>query len=407
MILRDYQIDIAFKSFNILKDKGIVYLAIETRCGKTIIAMETCKLYGAKKVLFVTKKKAIGSIESDYSHYKNDFACVIVNYESVLKVKDKYDIVICDESHAISAIPKPPKRWKDLRQITYDTPVILMSATPSPESYSQLFHQFTINKFHSWNKARNFYEWARYYVNKKVKYLYGREINDYSDAKIELIEPKIKDYMITFTQVEAGFSQFIDEKIITCKMKSVTYEIIETLNRDKVVWHKEAAILGDTAVKLMSKVHQLCSGTFIDEGGEGFIVDNSKAEYLRQYFVGMKIAIFYKFKQEFEMLKQSFPNYTESPEDFQTGNYTFLGQFQSAREGIRLDKAEALVFFNIDFSFLSYEQSKNRILSKERTEHAPLFWIFSEGGIEEKIYRVVCLKKNYTVNYYKKDFVIK
>jgi hypothetical protein len=35
-----------------------------------------------------------------------------------------------------------------------------------------------------------------------------------------------------------------------------------------------------------------------------------------------------------------------------------------------------------------------------------VYWIFSEGGIEEKIYKVVKSKKKYTVNIFKKDYSI-
>ena len=33
-----------------------------------------------------------------------------------------------------------------------------------------------------------------------------------------------------------------------------------------------------------------------------------------------------------------------------------------------------------------------------------VYWIFAEGGIEEKIYKVVKSKKKYTVNIFKKDY---
>lgn len=82
----------------------------------------------------------------------------------------------------------------------------------------------------------------------------------------------------------------------------------------------------------------------------------------------------------------------------------FLGQFVSAREGIRLDSADAIIFFNIDFSFLSYEQSRNRIVSFEREKEAVLYWLFSDCGIERKIYKAVCKKEDYTLNWFKKDF---
>ncbi len=405
MKLRDYQIRIAQQSLSKLKELKLVYLALETRVGKTLIALEICKLFDAKKVLFVTKKKAIGSILSDYEHYRNKFECVVINYESVLKCAGKYDVIICDEAHSLGAFPKPAKRQKDIRSIAVGVPVILMSATPSPESYSQLYHQFVINGFHSWSQARNFYRWADYYVNKKIKYLYGKELNDYSDAKIELIELKTKNYFITYTQKEAGFTQEIQEQILICKMNPETYRIINTLNRNLVISLNDAEIIGDTAVKLMNKVHQLSSGTVISENGQGMIIDYSKGYFIYEYFKGQKIAIFYKFKQEFELLKQVFLNWTDSPEQFQELNDSiFLGQFQSAREGIRLDKADALIFYNIDFSYLSYEQSRNRILSKERNTYAPLYFVFSDNGIETKIYNVVKNKQDYTTYHYKKDY---
>lgn len=99
MKLRSYQIDLSTKGAEKLHNFKIVYFAIEPRCGKTIISLETCRKYGAKKVLFVTKKKAISSIESDSLHYP-DLDVTVINYESVLKKVGIYDIIICDEAHA-------------------------------------------------------------------------------------------------------------------------------------------------------------------------------------------------------------------------------------------------------------------------------------------------------------------
>lgn len=404
MILRDYQTDIAKKAYNILLKNGIVYLSMQPRCGKTLTALHIAELYGAKKVLFVTKLKAICSIEADYKALYPAFYLTVINFESVTKVGNDFDICVCDEAHSIGTYPKPSKRWRDLHKIVKNMPVILMSATPSPESYSQLYHQFTINRFHSWNQAGSFYKWAKYYVNIKKKYYFGKEINDYSDARKELIERKTQEYFINFTQKQAGFTQEVEEKILRCEMLPTTMEMIRRLNIDQIINYNGVEILADTAVKLMSKVHQLSSGTVIDEQGNGYIVDDSKALFIKDYFQGQRIAIFYKFKQEFEMLKSIFKDFTISPESFQIDGGTYLGQFQSSREGIRLDNADALIFFNIDFSFLSYQQSKNRIISKERDRETPLYFVFSVGGIEEKIFKVVKKKEDYTTFHYKKDY---
>ena len=62
MKLRDYQIELSNKGAEILQRLKIVYLAMEVRTGKTLTSLEIAKLYGAKNVLFLTKKKAIQSI---------------------------------------------------------------------------------------------------------------------------------------------------------------------------------------------------------------------------------------------------------------------------------------------------------------------------------------------------------
>lgn len=405
MQLRPYQQSLSKSACSKLQQLGLVYLAMETRTGKTLTALHAADLYGAKTVLFITKKKAIGSILSDYKTLAPAFRLTVINYESVMKEAALYDLAIIDEAHSLGTFPKPSKRYKEIKSIVFGIPVILMSATPSPESYSQLYHQFTINKYHSWNKAGNFYKWAAVYVEKSLRFFYGREINDYSNARLDLIQKKTSDYFLTYTQQEAGFTQVVKEKVLICKMSYQVAELIDRLNKDLIVRLEDGDVLGDTAVKLMSKVHQLSSGTVIFEDGTCKIIDKGKALFVRNLFEGQKIAIFYKFKAELELLKSVFTNYTEVPEVFQDQtDTTFLGQFQSAREGIRLDSADALVFFNIDFSYLSYEQSRNRIISKERDRVTPLYFVFSDSGIEQKIYNVVKSKQDYTYSHYKKDY---
>ncbi len=65
-----------------------------------------------------------------------------------------------------------------------------------------------------------------------------------------------------------------------------------------------------------------------------------------------------------------------------------------------------MIFFNIDFSAVSYFQARDRLTSKDRTKMNKVFWIFSEGGIEERIYQSVLSKKDYTLSIFKSDFDI-
>jgi hypothetical protein len=402
--LRPYQLENATKGLEILRHNWIVYLALETRTGKTLTALEIARRTGLKKVLFVTKKKAIQSIESDYQKMNPNFNLTVKNYESVTKVGKAFDLIICDESHCLSTFPKPSKRVKDLLPIAYGKPIIYLSATPTPESWSQIFHQFYISHKSPFAAYKTFYKWANDFVDKRKKYLYNREINDYSHANIELIKKHTQHLFLTYTQKQAGFEVRLKEEILTVPMPDNIKAIIKSIERENVYLNDGLEIVADTAVKVMQKVHQLCSGTVIDEN-DYHIVSTFKADYLKAKFEGQKIAIFYKFKSEFDMLKYAFPDFTDNAFDFQNGKApVFLGQFVSAREGIRLDNADAIIFFNIDFSYLSYDQARNRIVSFEREKEAVLYWLFSDCGIERKIYKAVCKKEDYTLNWFKKDF---
>jgi hypothetical protein len=92
--------------------------------------------------------------------------------------------------------------------------------------------------------------------------------------------------------------------------------------------------------------------------------------------------------------------------EFNTTDKWFAGQFSSAREGVNLSKAECLVAINIDFSAVTYFQFRDRMSTIDRKENN-VFFIFSKNGIENKIYKTVLNKSDYTLSCFTKDFNIK
>jgi hypothetical protein len=406
MELRDYQVDIANKGVNILKSKGIVYYALEVRVGKTLISLETARLFGAKRVLFLTKKKAVSSIESDYINFGYDkyFELFVHNNESMHKIEGKFDLVVHDESHRFGSFPKPSLGAKTFRKMFSHIPLILLSGTISPESYSQIYHQFWCSGYSPFKEV-NFYKWAANYVNIKMKHLGYAKVNDYSDADINKIMTVIKPYILTYTQEQAGFESEIEEEVLKVRMKDSTYEMCDRLRKDMVIEGKSEVILADTAVKLQQKLHQMYSGTIKFESGESMVIDLSKAEFISSYFKDKKIGIFYKFVEELNALKTIFGDkLTTDLDEFNSTDKSIALQIVSGREGISLKNAEYLVFYNIDFSATSYFQAKDRMTTIDR-KFNKVYWIFSDGGIEEKIYRSVINKKSYTTNHFKKDYL--
>jgi hypothetical protein len=194
-------------------------------------------------------------------------------------------------------------------------------------------------------------------------------------------------------------------------MADTTYKFADRLRIDKIVKNKDGnVVMGDTAVKLMSKLHQIYSGTvIIDEPNrEGRAFDYTKAEFIRDTFQDCrKIAIYYKFVSESAILNWVFAGriHTDPQAFSEAEEGVFISQIQSGREGINLSTAEALIFFNIDFSAVSYWQSRARIQTKDRDKEAKIYWVFAENGIEDKIYKAVMDKKDYTLEHFKKDFL--
>src|SRR5687768_11130521 len=265
--LRSYQIDLANQGLTILRQNGLVYLAMQPRTGKTLTALQISKLYGARKVLVLTKLKAIDSIKSDYAKLNPGFRITVWNYESLHKLVWDFDLIICDEAHVLSAYAKPSKRTKLLKEFVFNLPIIYLSATPTAESYAQIYHQLWISRRSPFARYATFYKFAKDFVRVKKVWRSGFEINDYSDAIEEKIMPIIKPLMLSFSQAEAGFKATVEEEVLYCPIDERLYKLMQILKKDKVYTLKSGDIvIADTPVRLQSLMHQLSSGTLITGG---------------------------------------------------------------------------------------------------------------------------------------------
>jgi len=169
----------------------------------------------------------------------------------------KWDVIICDESHSMGAFPKPSKRAKQVKDLVHKSKVIFLSGTPTPESYSQIYHQLYVHPNNPFKQYANFYRWANDYVKVKVKYIGQMRANDYSGAIKDKVMDAIKHLMISFTQEQAGFTTSVEEAVLKVNMKPITYKLSNKLKKDSVVQGDDDTILADTGVKMMNKLHQM------------------------------------------------------------------------------------------------------------------------------------------------------
>lgn len=83
-----------------------------------------------------------------------------------------------------------------------------------------------------------------------------------------------------------------------------------------------------------------------------------------------------------------------------TGPAVWISQIQSGREGVNVSTADCIIMYNVDFSATSYWQARERLQVKDRKDPARVYWVFTEGGIEEQIYNQVLNKRDFTLMHY-------
>lgn len=401
MKLRPYQEEKSNEILEKLKKLGCVYLRGEVRSGKTITSLEVAKKIGAIKVLFLTKKGAIPSILNDYKKMGYTYALVVINYESAHKLADfDFNLVIYDESHVLGGFPKPSNKTKFLKSKLYNVDCIWQTGTPAAESYSQFFHQFFVNKNSPFIDYVNFYKWSKDFVNVTRKKIGTHEINDYSDADVNKIEAIIDSYSVKMSQKETGIKQSVKEIIIELPMPSNLKKISDKLKKDRAIKGKSGYIMGEMPAKLMSKIHQIQSGTVIIDDFEGvrkqITLSKQKALYIKDNFKDSKICIMYYYKQELEVLKDVFRyDITTDISEFNLTKKNIAIQ-QSSTEGMNVSKADCIVFYNFGFSGKNYIQSRDRLTVRGRIDNK-VYFIIEKGGINEKILKRIINKKNYTL----------
>ncbi len=262
MKFRDYQIQIIDKATAVITKHRFVYLSMQVRTGKTLTSLGVAQKLNVSRVLFVTKKKAISSIEEDYQKLKHQYNLTCINYESLHKVEGEFDFLVLDEAHTLGAYPKPSKRTKLVEELIKknDPYVIIMSGTPTPESFSQMYHQVYGCPLNPFKEYKTFYKFAKEYVNVTQRIINSFHINNYDDGKPGILE-EMKPFMISYTQKEAGFKSEIKEHVLKVEMSELTYDWVKKMREDKLIEGKKTdeVILGDTEVKKMSKIHQLFS----------------------------------------------------------------------------------------------------------------------------------------------------
>jgi len=418
--LKAHQAEAVTRGVNMLRRNRILFLIFWMRKGKTLTSLSICdeclKETPNAKVLFISELKPLPSIQMDYLMMDNpSFEFVTVNYESVHKQLDKkYNIIIIDESHKIGQYAKPGVFAQRVKKICENKAVIYLSATPTPESGSQLYHQLWVSSYSPFAKWPTFYIWANEFVDITQDNIRGVPMNNYDKADFK----KIMAYLAPISIVigkddgeEDGQLSEIDEQVIEINVSDQCADMYRQMKRDKIVYGPRGLVsVSNSGGELDGKLAQIASGTlrFAETikgpcEPEAIVIDTSKADFIRSYFFGKKIAVIYRYVAEGDLLKKYFPNHTDDFVKFNAStDITYINQIRSARVGINLATADCIVMYNLEESSISYLQGIARGQSMQRKEVSKVVFIMSKLGIERKIYDSAKAKTSNTSVHYAK-----
>ena len=421
MIPFKHQTEISLQAYGLLKRYGWVYLAMQERTGKTLTSILVAEMSKCTNILVITKAKALkGDDDKDIVSAKGGWAgalnlylkvksvnqvwktatktYTIVNYESIHKISGKYDLVIIDEAHSkIAAYPKVSLTWNKVYAFTKGKPVIYLSATPSAQSHSQLFHQLKLCTFSPWAKYKNFYDWFNVYGLPETKRIGGgQQIIVYDKCRDDLIQ-KIKDtFFISYTRKQLGFKVEPVNVKVYIEPSPYTKKLYNILSNDKVITADkfmvdvECDYIADSVIRHRVGMHQIEGGTLKISDTQSIKLGNTeKIDWIKkEYGDSSNIVIFYQFVHEEILLKEHFNN-------------ARILQGTSYAEGVDLSMYETLIIYSMDYSTAKYSQRKARQANIARVDDINVIYLLMKGAISDQVYTTVCENnKNYVDSYF-------
>lgn len=369
---------------HLIKDKMLAIVHAPERSGKTLMTIDAITNLPFKRVLVITKKKAIDGWLEDIETYNNNFEVKegkeiqIINYESLHKVTIQPELIIIDEFHySISSFPKTPAKAKLIRDNWLDVPKIYISATPAPENGSQWFHPLWLCSHHPFSKYKNFYEWAYKFVDiELVSYGHGT-VKDYSKAKIDEVMQYIRPYLIQIKREETGIKFQPSIVPVYIDLEPRTIALIEKLKRDRILGR---TFIADTPVKLINGMYQLECGCLKIDDVYHDLGNREHIDYIKSNFGDSEdVAIMTRWIGERKIMQREFKK-------------ALILSSHSHAEGVELSHVEHLIISSLDYSTARYQQRNARQASIKRKTPIKVHVLMSKDQVSEAVFKTVALK---------------
>lgn len=402
------------QALNVTKGKKRVAYYLEMGLGKTFVASEKAEEFQENIIIIVCQKSKMKDWQEHYKEFYPKYNAVIYS-KKVMEIKDNtviiinYDSVwrreifksirnftlILDESSYIKN--EKSQRTKFILKMKASN-VILLSGTPTGGKYEELYSQI---KLLGWKITKKEY-WDTF-INYRMQDVCGIKIPKVIGYKnVDELKGKLREAGAVFMRTEDVIT-LPDTMENIIKVKNIPeYKVFE---KDRVVTVEKDELVGDTSLNKMMYLRQLA----------GMYNKNKKTRLIELLESSEdRIIIFYNFKDEFKKIKKVCTE-LKKPVSVINGdernleayenehNSVTLIQYMAGAMGLNLQKCNKIIYFSLPLSSELFEQSKKRTHRMGQTRTCIYYYLISEKSIEEKIFKVLKMRKDYTERLFMED----
>ena len=345
----------------------------------------------------LTNKKDFINFNCDMDVYKRFGSPVpmiaVINYDLIWRRKELSNLtdytLILDESSLIQN--DTTKRTKFILNKLHPSNIILLSGTPTSGKYEKLWSQMHLL---GWNINKQLFL-SQYCVWGKTHDGYPIIVGYKNEDRLKR---KMREFGCIFMKTEEvidlPMQNFIDVKVK--ETKEYRY-----FKKNRVITIGDKELIGDTTLTNLLYQRMLC-GSYNQDKLDALkdLIDSTED----------RLIIFYNFNDELEAIKllcddRPISVVNGSKKDLQAynecSNSITLVQYQSGSMGLNLQLANKIIYFTPTLSSELFEQSKKRI--HRIGQEQPCFYYLLKCGIENRIYDVLSMRKDYTDALFEKE----
>ena len=276
--------------------------------------------------------------------------------------------------------------------------VILLSGTPCSGKYEELYSQC---KLLGWNISKKAF-WNTYIKTKNME-LNGFKVPIVVGYKnVDRLKEKLRDHGAIFKKSEEVIN--LPEQIDNI-VKVNSTQAYKKFKKNRLVTIDGIELVGDTTLTNMLYQRQLAS-----------MYNKNKYEVLQDLLTSTedRVLIFYNFTQELDEIKKICKKLdkpvsvvngkTKNLKNYESkDNSVTILQYQAGAMGLNLQLSNKIIYFSLPLSSELFEQSKKRTHRMNQTRTCFYYYLITEGTIEEKIFKVLNMRRDYTNKLFEED----